>query len=365
MHEKGQIDTYPLISIVMPAYGVENYIAAAIDDVRSQSFKDWELIIVDDASPDSSCKIARSYTEIDPRIRIVSHEANRGLSAARNTGIAAARGTYIWMPDPDDTYDCDLLARAVAGLDHTRLPDLILFGHVEDYYDSNGTYMYTNVVSMPQLGFLDPKQWHELVMEWERDTHLGYAWNKLYRLQRIHECELSFENVRLIEDIDFNIRFLKDAHLICVVGGEPYHYAKREGISLTNANAYGASEYWHLHERRVRELFDLFSYWDVLFSARPILGGIYVRYIVSTLERSYHEVERWSAVRRRQWLIQISRTDLYKELVGAAQADSRLLSITIRALRRGSLHFVIAIARLANLTRTHAYGLFTRARNRR
>ena len=101
----------PFFSIVMPCYGVEAYIARAIECVQAQTFSDWELIVVDDCTPDESAAIAMEYAARDGRIRVVSHEENRGLSAARNTGIDQARGRYLWMPDPDDTYATDILQR--------------------------------------------------------------------------------------------------------------------------------------------------------------------------------------------------------------------------------------------------------------
>ena len=97
-----QSSTAPFFSVVLPAYGSEPYLAAALGDLQDQLFTDWEAIVVNDCSPDGSLAIAQQFAAADARIRVVSHEVNRGLSAARNTGLAAARGRYVWFPDPDD-----------------------------------------------------------------------------------------------------------------------------------------------------------------------------------------------------------------------------------------------------------------------
>ncbi len=96
----------PRMSVVMPVFNVERYIAEAIQSVLDQTFKDFELIIVDDGGSDRSMEIARSFD--DDRVRIVS-QANRGLAGARNTGIAHARGTYIALLDSDDRWHEDKL----------------------------------------------------------------------------------------------------------------------------------------------------------------------------------------------------------------------------------------------------------------
>ena len=96
----------PAISVVMPVYNVEKYIAAAIQSVLDQSFTDFELLIVDDGGTDSSISIAESFD--DDRIRII-HQKNRGLPGARNTGIAHARAPLIALLDSDDIFHKDKL----------------------------------------------------------------------------------------------------------------------------------------------------------------------------------------------------------------------------------------------------------------
>lgn len=94
--------TAPLISVVMPAYNVEQYIGEAIESILGQSFGDFELMIVDDGSTDATPDIIRSYAKSDHRIHHIFHTRNLGPSAAFNSGLASARGTYIARMDSDD-----------------------------------------------------------------------------------------------------------------------------------------------------------------------------------------------------------------------------------------------------------------------
>lgn len=92
-----------------PPANSEAYLANALGDLQDQLFTDWETIVVNDCSPDGGFAIAQQFAAFDQRICIVSHEVNRGLSAARNTGLEVAQGRYVWFPDRDDRYDFTLL----------------------------------------------------------------------------------------------------------------------------------------------------------------------------------------------------------------------------------------------------------------
>ena len=94
----------PSLSIIMPVYNVERYLREAVDSVIAQTFTDWELILIDDGSPDNCPAICDSYAAADPRIRVI-HQANGGLSAARNSGLEISEGRVIGFVDSDDRID--------------------------------------------------------------------------------------------------------------------------------------------------------------------------------------------------------------------------------------------------------------------
>jgi GT2 family glycosyltransferase len=107
----------PRVSVVMPVYNSERYIEEALRSILDQDYRDFELLLVDDGSTDRSREIAEAHAARDARIRILGHERNRGVSAANNTGIAAARGEYIARMDSDDKAMPGRLRRQVAALD--------------------------------------------------------------------------------------------------------------------------------------------------------------------------------------------------------------------------------------------------------
>lgn len=206
-----------------------------------------------------------------------------------------------------------------------------------------------------------------MVIDLETSTHFGYAWNKMYRRGLI-ECEgLSYESARLIEDVLFNAAFFDAATSLAVMDGTPYHYAKRRGVSLTNANAYGAHEYFELHRRRIETLRELFVGWDVFGQdTRGRLGGLYGRFVLSALERSFYPKEGMTRSARLAWAREILADPLSRELLPCAQAQgSRALGMSLSVLRRLDARGALGLARLIYLVHTKAYGTFTRLRSGR
>src|SRR5665647_2754849 len=99
----------PLVSVVMPSYNHEEFVSESIESVLGQDFDNLELIIVDDASTDSSRQIIQKYAEEDTRIRVILHEANRGIAKTLNDGTEAAKGKFIAIIASDDVWARDKL----------------------------------------------------------------------------------------------------------------------------------------------------------------------------------------------------------------------------------------------------------------
>ena len=128
----------PKVSVIVTAYDLERFLPAALDSVVAQSMGDWECIVVDDASPDRCFEIATEYAERDPRFRVIRHEHNRYLAAARNTGIEAARGKYIIPLDADDRLDPRTLEVLSTEMDRDRRTH-IAYGNVRFFEEDQET----------------------------------------------------------------------------------------------------------------------------------------------------------------------------------------------------------------------------------
>ena len=103
-----------LISVVVPAWRAEKTLAAALDSVLAQTWREIEVLVVDDASPDGTLALAESYAARDPRVRVIAQKENGGVSRARNRGVREARGEWIAFLDSDDLWMPEKLERQMA-----------------------------------------------------------------------------------------------------------------------------------------------------------------------------------------------------------------------------------------------------------
>lgn len=114
MMEKGRSDgnrERPFVSVIMPAYNVEKYIGEAISSVRSQTYANWELIILDDCSTDHTAEVAERFVSLDSRIRLLHNPQNMGVARTRNRGLDLAEGQWIALLDSDDVWHSDKLEK--------------------------------------------------------------------------------------------------------------------------------------------------------------------------------------------------------------------------------------------------------------
>jgi glycosyltransferase involved in cell wall biosynthesis/peptidoglycan/xylan/chitin deacetylase (PgdA/CDA1 family) len=132
-----RVDKNPRVSAISIFHNAEDFLADAVESVLRQSFGDFELLLVDDGSTDSSTAIAKAYAERDPRIRYLEHSghSNRGMSATRNLGVSTARGEFVAFIDADDRWRTSKLAEQVELLD--RLPEVDAVGGAVNYWKSH------------------------------------------------------------------------------------------------------------------------------------------------------------------------------------------------------------------------------------
>lgn len=132
-------ENQPLFSVIVPVYNNENDLKKCVESILSQSYADFELILVDDGSTDSSPEICDGFALKDGRILVIHRERNGGVVAARNDGLFRASGKYIYYIDGDDWIDRELLDKASKEFDRDEPPDIFVFGYVKVYND--GRYL--------------------------------------------------------------------------------------------------------------------------------------------------------------------------------------------------------------------------------
>lgn len=353
----------PFFTVVMPAYGVEKYLDKAVKSIERQTYKDWELIIVDDRSADRTGEIADELQTTDSRIRVIHHAVNKGVSEARNTGIDAGTGKYIWFMDPDDSVDSELLSRVYESLDENPAK-LVVFGHYEEYYHEDGSFAYAHEIRPEKRCFTKPEEIHSYMIRLEQETIYGYVWNKVYDLVYMKEKNVRYESLALNEDIVFNIEYCNDIDTMNLLDITPYHYAKRMEGSLTTKFV---SEYYPLHRRRIDMLLAQLQYWGTDDrQSCAVLGGLYGRYILSALERNCDKRSGMTLSERRKFCREVFRDPLFDRLLPVAEArDSKVLKLVLKCLNSRSVLLCTAMGRAVHVIRNGLPVLYTKTKSGR
>ena len=187
------------ISVIVPVYQVEAYLPQCIDSILAQTFRDFELILVDDGSKDQSGEICDEYAAKDRRICVI-HQANQGPGAARNHGVAAACGTYILFLDSDDMLDGNDALRILVDCADASQADITVGNYRR--FSAKGVEVvcahgFSNGVDSRTPAFR--------YQGFYLNGHLAFNWGKLYRKSFLQENRLIFRNYQLAEDKLYNI----------------------------------------------------------------------------------------------------------------------------------------------------------------
>ena len=213
-------------SIIMPVYNVEKYVEKAIRSVMNQTYKNFELIVVNDGTKDNSMDIIKKLQKEDKRIKIFNKE-NGGLSSARNFGLKYATGEYVCFVDSDDYVHANYLEVLYNEI-LKKKSDLIIFGYNVDVVDFNESVL--NEIDIFE-NYQEFNRKNKLYFE--NVSMIGYAWNKCFKRSIIEENNLTYEEgTSYIEDIIFNCDFIKQCTNIIIIPNIIYHYVQRERETL-------------------------------------------------------------------------------------------------------------------------------------
>jgi len=211
-----------LISIIVPIYKVESYLRICIESILSQTYRNLEIILVDDGSPDQCGAICDEYAEKDSRVRVI-HKENGGVSDARNKGLDIATGCYIGFVDGDDYIDPDMFQT--------------LYQLIQEYNTDLSMVSYNNVINdiaTPRLNsntvrVFDKMEGLKFILI---DQEIqSYLWNKLFKAEIFRDIRLA--NEIMLEDVCVMLKIFKRMTSIVYLESPKYNYVFREG-SIVN-----------------------------------------------------------------------------------------------------------------------------------
>ena len=223
----------PLISVILPVYGVEKYLNKAVDSVMAQTYKHFELILVDDCSPDSCPALCDAAAEKYSSVRVIHKQTNEGLGFARNTGFEAAKGDYVYFMDSDDYIQPDLLEKVVSAIEENT--EVVIFGVNRIHEDKHGNTTKIEKLTPDKTQCTSAKGTADIFYMLNERKIFPFAWNKLYKKTFLDKLGIKFESTKLIEDFLFNIEIFGNACFIKVIPENLYNYRKPAHETLVSA----------------------------------------------------------------------------------------------------------------------------------
>ncbi len=226
----------PKISVIVPIYKVEKFLRRCLRSIQNQSFTDFEVLMIDDDSPDSSAAIAKEFAKADKRFKYF-HKENGGLSDARNYGIDRVKGEYISFIDSDDHVHKDFLKIMYEACEKNHA-DMAYCKFMYSYFN---TGLKLPRPSSAKTGVMARDD--ALIALIHDSMFQSYAWNKLYNAKLFTDHQIRYPYM-YFEDIATSVRLLHKSNKLAVTAKHLYYYEKRFGSIVGTMNAEKITDYW-------------------------------------------------------------------------------------------------------------------------
>ena len=246
----------PLVSIILPVYNAQNHLARCVGSICAQTYRNIEIIILNDGSKDQSLPVCEEFRQKDSRILLVD-KANSGVSDTRNLGLKLASGKYVEFVDSDDYLDPDFTERLVAAAEENEA-DFVIAPYkmvipagaskpeqvLEKIQDELGVMSVARPPEVREYGFLpagvyDKDTFALRLMDKPASYFYSVLWNKLYRRDILTGNDIQFvSEMRWAEDLVFNLRYIQYAERFVAIDKPGYYYVQNpQSICHTQINA--------------------------------------------------------------------------------------------------------------------------------
>ncbi|MBQ0014658.1 MAG: glycosyltransferase family 2 protein [Oscillospiraceae bacterium] len=313
----------PLVSIIMPVYGVEDYVGKAIESIQNQTYKNFEFFCVDDGTKDRSGAICDEYAKNDNRI-IVIHKENGGAPSARNVAIDQAQGKYFYFMDSDDWTEPTMLEDMVTLAEQNDLQLVVSGYYIDTYYSDEEKFVQeqsaADVVYKTQQDFRNDA--HRLF-----DKNLLYTpWNKLYSAEYIKENKLYFPQT-FWDDFPFNLSVLRDVERVGVLSKKYYHFIRKRQESET------AKYRPNMYDKREEEadwMEDLYKHWNIDSSEiEEFLARRYIERVIGCIENLTNPSCTLPFLNKCKEIRRIAFSERVQNAIKVAQPNSKYMKLML------------------------------------
>ena len=349
----------PQISVIMPAYRVEAYIGRAIESLLGQSFADFELIVIDDGSPDKTGAIADEFAARDARVRVI-HQENAGAPAARNRAMAQATGKYFFFMDADDWAENDMLGDLLAFAEDNGLDAAVAGFFIDTYYDES--HFYRQELSVPTEGFPSQKDFREAAWRLFDKNQLYPPWNKLFRAQYLRDNHIEFPDT-FWDDLPFNLAVFRDIERVGVTERAYYHFTR------ARAESEGARYRAAMYQKREEEngwMLELYEHWGISdANSCEMLSRRYAERVVGCVENLYERDCPLSRREKREEIRKMLLNPALKAALKTARPRSLEMKILFFSMKTRCVSLVQLEGRFIAFVKRKDAHLFTRLRANR
>ena len=350
-----------MVSVIIPAYNVEDYVQRAVESVQRQTLTDIEILVVDDGSTDRTGDVVRRLTRHDLRI-VDFHPQNGGAPAARNLALNHARGKYVFFMDADDWAEPSMLLDLVELAENNYL-DLAIAGfYIETYFGKNGEHS-TEKKSCPAAIYPTQHEFRVAAAELFDQNLLYTPWNKLFVRERIERLGIRFRNT-FWDDFPFVLDYIRDVERVGVTDQAYYHFIRQREESETAR--------WRpdMYEKREEEhgwMLDLYRHWGL--DGDPVSMEVvqrrYVERLIGCIENVCNPSCELSASEKVSLIDNMISTDRAQLAVELAQPRSRMMRTMLMPIKSKNAQLAYHEGRIISFVKSHNTKMFATLKARR
>lgn len=273
-----------LISVIMPVFNAEKRLEISINSILNQTYRNLELILIDDGSTDSSLMICYQFAKFDSRVKVV-HQENARVSAARNHGIQLAQGQYLSFIDADDVIDSETYEVVMKEFADNTI-DMVIFGMQFEYYKEQKIHR-REIKSIEENRCFDVKNINEYFFYLSEQNYFLSSCNKVIKSAIIKDNNIAFEkDMSILEDFKFILDVLEKSQTVCALKTAFYHYY--HDLQLSHLKRRPNIDYiknFQILDRRLRDFAKKFDL-DKGIALKKI-DGMILRYYIIAIEKLF------------------------------------------------------------------------------
>lgn len=316
------------VTVIVAVYNAARYLKRCVNSICLQTYKNLEIILVNDGSTDNSGEICDDFAKNDKRVLVI-HQSNKGVSAARNIGINRAHGEYMMFVDADDFLERRMISLLIKHVEDNYLTICGYYIDIEKNEIESSKKMLYEQVNVSKVN-------KEKVVDVYKKGLLSSVWNKMYLTRIIRNSGLFFlDNLSLGEDALFNLKYITVSNCDFIILNEPlYHYVKRKNESL---NQKYRSDFFEIQIKLFESIIDFGNNVRISKDDMNELNCLYFNALVVAIDNLYCNRKKMTSAEYNAKMNCLKNEKIYKRLIkGINGKDKVICFIRYQLIKSGA-----------------------------